>query len=224
MPHVRPLLLALFAVALTACARAAPDAPPIAATEVDFCIDFQQQLSRVPLNVINQVHDDWEAFVLSKPSIEPLVIHQMAFTGVAGGSAETVSCKLKGPDHLAEIHGEHNVVTGLTCRDFNRQIVDGQVAALLAEGLTPVLDPEAFVFVADEQATRGTQWLSSKPWQAVRTGEQGGVEIAGKAMSSPLRTWLPVPRSWRGMFYCHLIAPEHARALLSGEVTSPPRS
>jgi hypothetical protein len=224
MPHVRPLLLALFAVALTACARAAPDAPPIATTEVDFCVGFQQQLSRVPLHVINQVHDDWDAFVRSKPSMEPLVTHQMAFTGVAGGRAEMVSCKLKGPDHLAEIHGEHNVVTGLTCRDFNRQIVSSQAAALLAEGLTPVLDPDTLVFVADEQATRGPQWLTPMPWQVVRAGDQGRVEIGGKSMTSPLNTWMPVPRSWRGMFYCHLIAPEHARALLSGEVASPSRS
>jgi hypothetical protein len=223
MPHVRHLMLALFVVALTACARAAPDAPPIAATEVDFCIGFQQQLSRVPLNVINQVHDDWEAFVRSKPSMEPLVTHQMAFTGVAGGRAEMVSCKLKGADHLAEIHGEANVVADLTCRDFNRQIVGGQVAALRAEGITPVLDLDTLVFVADEQATRGTQWLSPMPWQVVRNGDQGRVEIGGKSMTSPLRTWVPVPRSWRGMFYCHLIAPEHARALLSGEA-SPPTS
>jgi hypothetical protein len=138
-----------------------------------------------------------------------------------GGPAEVVSCKLKGTDHLAEVVGQQNVVTGLSCRDFNRQIFAEQAAALRAEGQEPVLDPGLLVFADDEEANRGTQWLSPMPWQAVHRDGQGAVRIQGKAMTSPLKSWTPIPKAWKGMFYCHLVAPEYARALLSGEVEPP---
>lgn len=214
------VLLAPVVFFLAACGMtAAPEAPPLATTEPDFCIGFQQQLSRVPLQIENQVYDgDWEGFVLSKPTVEPLVIHQMAFAGHAGGRAEVVACKLKGADHLAEIHGEANVVTELTCADFNRQTIEGQAARLRDEGRDLAVDPAALVYAVDDQATRGTQWLDPMPYPVVSQGSDGTIRVQGKAMHSPLRSWTPVPRSWKGMFYCHLIAPEHARALLVGEL------
>ncbi len=216
------VLPALLVLLLFGCGMAAaPEAPELAASEPDLCIGFQQQLSRVDLQVVNQVHSEWEGFVLSKPTIDPLVTHQMAFTGQPGGSAEVVSCKLKGPDHLAEVHGEANVITDLTCADFNRQIIERQAATLRADGRSLSVDPAALVYAADDQATRGTQWLDPMPYPVVTQGSDGSFQIQGKAMSSPLRSWTPVPRSWKGMFYCHLIAPEHARALLSGELTAP---
>ncbi len=216
------VLLAPVAFFLAGCGMtAAPEAPALATSEPDFCIGFQQQLSRVPLQVDNQVYDDWEGFVLSKPTVEPLVTHQMAFAGQAGGMAEVVSCKLKGPDHLAEIHGEANVVTQLTCADFNRQIIEGQATKLRNEGRALVLEPAALVYAADDQATRGTQWLDPMPYPVLAQNPDGTIRVQGKAMHSPLRSWTPVPRSWKGMFYCHLIAPEYARALLAGELTPP---
>lgn len=222
MPQRTAALFPLLACLLAGCGmRAAPEAPPLALTEPELCIGFQEQLSLVPLSIVNEVHDDWEAFVLAKPTVEPLVIHQMAFTSRPGGLVEGVSCKLKGADHLAEVVGEQNVVTGLTCRDFNRQIFAEQAAALRAEGLEPVLDPSLLVFAEDEVANRGTQWLSPMPWQAVHRDGQGAVRVQGKAMTSPLRSWTPIPRAWKGMFYCHLVAPEYARALLAGEASAP---
>lgn len=216
-----PVLLVPMACVLVGCGmRAAPEAPPLAASEPDFCIGFQQQLSRVPLQIDNQVYyDDWEGFVLSKPTMEPLVTHQMAFAGHAGGMAEVVSCKLKGEDHLAEIHGEHNVVTGLTCADFNRQIIEQQAAELRAEGHELAVDPASLVYAEDERATRGTQWLGSMPYPVLSRLDDGTIQVQGKVIRSALRSWTPIPRSWKGMFYCHLVAPEYARALLAGEVT-----
>lgn len=218
-----PVMLAPLAWFLVGCGMsAAPEAPPLASTERDFCVGFQQQLSRVPLQIENQVYvDDWEGFVLSKPTVEPLVTHQMAFASHEGGMAEVVSCKLKGADHLAEIHGENNVVTGLTCADFNRQIIERQAAALRAEGHDLAVDPAALVYAEDEQATRGTQWLDTMPYPVLTRRLDGTIEVRGKAMHSPLRSWTPIPRSWKGMFYCHLIAPEYARVLLEGDATPP---
>ncbi len=222
MPQRTLALFPLLACLLAGCGmRAAPDAPPLAMTDPALCTGFQAQLSLAPLEMVNEIHDDWEAFVLAKPTVEPLVIHQMAFTGTPGGAAEGVSCKLKGADHLAEVVGPEQVIDDLSCSDFNRQIFLSQAEALEAEGVTLVIDLAGVNFVADEQANRGTQWLSPMPWPSVHRDTDGRLQVQAKSMISPLDSWTPIPRAWKGMFYCHLVAPEYARALLAGEVTPP---
>ncbi|TVQ46318.1 MAG: hypothetical protein EA371_10630 [Gammaproteobacteria bacterium] len=222
MPQRIAVLFPLFASLLVGCGmRGAPEAPPLAMSDPELCAGFQTQLSLAPLDIATEIHDDWEAFVLAKPTVEPLVIHQMAFAAVAGGRAEGVSCKLKGADHLAEVVGPEQVIDDLSCSDFNREIFMGQAEALQAEGVALALDPASLHFVADERANRGTQWLDPMPWHGVHRDAEGRVQVQAKAMISPLKSWTPIPRAWKGMFYCHLVAPEHARALLAGEVAPP---
>ncbi len=216
------VLLPVFACLLVGCGmRGAPEAPPLAMSDPALCAGFQAQLSLAPLDIRTEIHDDWEAFVLAKPTVDPLVIHQMAFAATPEGAVESVSCKLKGADHLAEVVGPEQVIDDLSCSDFNREIFRRQAERLQAEGVTLALDPTSLHFVADELANRGTQWLDPMPWRGVQRDAGGRLQVQAKGMISPLRSWTPIPRAWKGMFYCHLVAPEYARALLAGEATPP---
>jgi hypothetical protein len=80
-----------------------------------------------------------------------------------------------------------------------------------------VFDPNEIVFNAQEPGMTGPDWLAPYPLTSV--GPDGALWIATKGFivnfNDPLYARMPV--RFRGVHYCHFIAPEHLRDLLEGK-------
>jgi hypothetical protein len=194
---------AAFALALALAACASTPQPVAELPDARFfCADVQRVLAQTSLPVENRVHADFDAFVLSKPSARPLETQQYA-------TAERISCKVKTADHLRVEYGPALAGTDRPCSDYNRRILEAVLATSGREARRrAILEP-------DQVERMGPEWL--KPYEMVRTDPDGSVRIRAKSL---LVEWLDPsaqasPPQFRGTHYCHLIAPEHLRALLT---------
>ena len=87
----------LAALAVTGCAAPA-GRPPVAAASplADFCSDAQQLVGSTALRASNVVHDDYQAFVLSKPKVRPLETEQFHwYEDAARTRLKMISFKMK---------------------------------------------------------------------------------------------------------------------------------
>lgn len=213
---------AMFAAifALAACGGMAPtraiaqDAPPLA----EFCREAQHIIERTDRIGELVVHADAQAFTKSKTSIEPLTIHQYIwYADEAKSRPLMISCKLKSADHLNAAFGAGTAGAEGDCQDMNRLTVERVERSLPADrrGLV-VLDPKESVFDEANPGAAGPLWL--KPDVLAERSADGRLVIHAKgfvvAWNDPRFTSLD--GKFRGVHYCHLIAPDYLRDLLMG--------
>jgi hypothetical protein len=199
---------------------------PLAATNDSFCEVAQYLISSTTQKPTTVVHKDYEAFKKSKTSVTPLEIHQfVTYADAAGTQPMRISCKLKTVDHLVSQFG----ATGAgpqqnTCRDLNHIMVRNVYATLVLEGQADVKFPlERIRLEPDDNHFMGSAWVSD--YQSVWGTPDGGMHLLAKTLHVPYTHWLWqfAPEKFRGVYYCHLVAPEYLRALMLGQVAVPDR-
>ena len=182
-----------------------------------FCTKVQTTIMSNTIPAQTMVHPDFDAFVLSKASVDPLRNEQFTTTG-PDGAPRIVSCKMKTPDHIAEVYGEDKVnPEALSCEAINRANVSAVIAALTPEeAANRVLSDAQIIFDEDISVMMGTSW--TKPFDFAYRGKSGALHIQSKRMQIDWTSLLfkMAHDRFKGALYCHLIAPEYAKALILG--------
>jgi hypothetical protein len=220
-----PALLAL-ASASRALQAGVPSLPAFASTNPDFCVEAQRRSAGVSVPVRNVIHTDFEAFVDSKPGIDPLETQQyVEYADGERSRPRRISCKLKSADHIRAVHGAaaaSAVENPNFCREVNRatilEVWRGLDAATHSAAVVP---PHRFMLDGDRNEIMGSRWV--EPYPYVYAGAGGTVHVRAKALLVNWDDWRwkIAPASFRGTHYCHLIAPEYVRELILGKATAP---
>ena len=181
----------------------------------NYCLAAQRVVTRTLVPMQLTVHEDFDAFVKSKALIEGPVIQQFNWYDTEG-NIQGISCKLKNADHLNMQFGEGSAGPDGLCQDMNRAVF-GLVAKNVADSAyTQVRFDQSETVSNDEQpAMTGPDWLA--PY--TMTYEDGGIlHVATKGFvvdfSDP--RYAKAPARFRGVHYCHLIAPQYLAELLAG--------
>ncbi|MCL4778559.1 MAG: hypothetical protein KJ049_00090 [Gammaproteobacteria bacterium] len=194
----------------------------LAAGPAEFCAEAQHLISRTDKSGEFVVHPDFDGFVQSKTSIDPLTLHVYAWPAPDDpGRPLAISCKLKSADHLNAAFGPGTAGPDGLCQDMNRETLRQVRAALPAAAARQVvLDPGENVFNEKLPAATGRDWLA--PFLLTTEDDAGTLTIHSKGFRVD---WLD-PRfagmdaRVRGVHYCHLIAPGYLRDLLAGRAAA----
>ncbi len=183
----------------------------------NFCLEAQRVVTKtlVPMELV--VHEDFNAFVKSKAVIEGPQIQQYNWYDQAG-QVVGISCKLKSADHLNLTFGENTAGPDGACQEMNQAVFE-----LVARGAREpafskvVFDPNETVSNEANPGMTGPDWLAPYTMDYSVNGE---LHIATKGFIVEFtdERFARAPERFRGVHYCHLIAPEHLGALLAGEV------
>lgn len=181
-----------------------------------YCISAQRLVTQTGLPVNLQLQTDFDAFVRSKALIEGPTIQQFNWSD---GNDELVgiSCKLKNADHLLAVFGPGSAGPDGACQDMNRAVY-----ALVAREIPAPVYPRVVFDPAEGNMNEGNPGMTGPDWLAPFTlttvDADGSLRIHTKGFivnfSDPRFEKMPV--RFRGVHYCHFIAPAHLRALLEG--------
>jgi len=195
------------------------DALAVLPADEEFCVAAQRIVTRTGIPVRLERQTDFNGFVKSKALIEGPTIQQYEWRDEQGRLL-AVSCKLKSADHLLAEFGPGTAGPDGQCQDMNRAIY-----ALVARQVPNpairrvVFDPVENVVNDKEPGMTGPDWLA--PYTMTSTAEDGSLRIAAKGFivnfTDPRFT--AMPERFRGVHYCHFVAPSHLRDLLSGTAT-----
>ena len=190
----------------------------------DYCALAQKEVasSRVPAR--NVLVSDYQSFSRASPSVKPL--ETMQFTGFADPQhtrPRMISCKLHSAARIRSEYGATAAGEASSCARLNRRTLDAVMASMTEKqkkkmpfkGAVPVmLEP-------DLQATSEADWLES--FTMVETDAGGTLRIRAKSLGAGAATMRvstrPNPNS--AVQYCHLIAPDYLKRILTGEVQLP---
>jgi hypothetical protein len=191
-----------------------------AVPEVDeYCLQAQRVVSKTDLDVSLVVQDSFDGFVKSKAVItesgEP-EIQQYNWLDDEG-MVQGISCKLKSADHLNLVYGDGTAGPDGLCQDMN-QAVFARVAGTVREPVYKqvVFDPAETVSNPEQPGMTGPDWLAPYTMTYVE-GEVLHIASKGFVVDFTDPAYAKAPERFRGVHYCHLIAPEYLVALLSGE-------
>ena len=188
--------------------------------EVDeYCLEAQRIVSKTDLDMRLVVQDSFDGFVKSKAIItesgEPEI---QQFNWVTDdGMVQGISCKLKSADHLNLVYGEGTAGPDGLCQEMN-QAVFARAAGTVREPVYKqvVFDPAETVSNTEQPGMTGPDWLAPYTMTYV---EDDVLHIASKGFVVDFTdpAYAKAPERFRGVHYCHLIAPEYLLALLAGE-------
>jgi len=181
-----------------------------------FCARAQQLIASTSLDAINTVHQDFDAYVKSKPHEKPLATEQYYYYG-EDGMAKIVSCKMKSAGRIVMAHGEQAAGEEKDCRRINQRSFDELYAVLEAHREELAFRRSEVIFEEDEFAYMGPDWLDPWPYPAATVENDGKLHIRAKAMHIPYAWYIPIPDRFKGVHYCHLVAPAYLRQLLLKE-------
>lgn len=196
-----------------------PKADPALSTlprPADFCLAAERVVSRAHMPMQLVVHEDFDAFVKSKASIAGPTLQQFDWKDAAGNLVG-ISCKLKSSDHLLQVYGPGSAGPDGRCQDMNRAVL----ALVAREVSQPVfarvlLDPDETVVNEKEPGMTGPDWLA--PFTLTTVDADGSLRIHSKGFVVDFLDprYAALPERFRGVHYCHFIAPEQLRAVLGG--------
>lgn len=219
-PSFHRLLAAATVTAVAAGCAAQPPAitgsPPLDA----FCLEAQRVVVRTDVKPDLIVHTDFDAFVKSKAAIEPLTIQQYIwYENDDPARPVMVSCKLKSADHLNEAFGPGTSAGDGRCQDMNRLTYDRVRATLGAGNVEPVIfDPAEEVRNTENPGMTGPDWL--KPYEMTWRDGSGALHLRSKGFRVDWTNpeFAAMPGRFRGVQYCHLVAPDYLARLVTGKV------
>ena len=187
----------------------------------DFCADTQRHLAGTSLETTNIIHDKWPDYTASKPEVDEteLVSHQFLYQEGLPNSGEPyvkiISCKTKSSDRIKTFRGEDAAGTQSSCGAVNRRTVERVIDRLKLD------DPPEIIYDEDDSVLMGPQWLEPWPYKVAYEDESGALHFRGKGMLIPYSKLIPMPDRFKGVHYCHLVAPDYAEALLTGKIEAP---
>jgi hypothetical protein len=220
-PPARLCLLAGLSVLTIAC-----DRDPFALTEVpavdEYCLAAQRVVSRTTLAMDLVVHESFESFVKSKAIIDESgdkprpVIQQFNWADDAGHLLG-ISCKLKSADHLNLIFGDGSAGPDGLCQEMNQAVFKLIAKRSGSPAFSRVtFDPAETVSNAAQPGMTGPDWLA--PFMLTYV-EDNALHIAAKGFIVEFTDprYQQAPERFRGVHYCHLIAPDYLAALMAGD-------
>lgn len=191
---------------------------------VEFCSDAQQLIASTALRASSVVHDDYQAFVLSKPKVRPLETEQFHwYEDAARVKLKMISCKMKTTDHLRAEYGGSAAGTEGLCAAVNQHSLAAALTSLrrARHGKLRYDGGRRIVFDPEELTNLGPEWLKSHEiaWEDA----QGVLHVQSRAMRNDWLDprYLKAPPQFRGTRYCHLIAPDYLQRLLTGATPAP---
>lgn len=189
--------------------------------DADYCARAQQRMVNTELSVINEIHDNFDNFVQSKPVADPLTTQQYVtrfrFPDKQVELAGSVSCKFKSAAQLSDVHGADKIGEQLTCRT----LMQDRIEAVLSElGEAAQVSSQDISVRKDKMAKMGPGWLKPWPYPFASEKSAGKLEMRAKGIHAPYKTILPIPKEFRGTYSCHLPHDEYLRALLTGQLTA----
>lgn len=195
--------------------------PQVVTAVNDYCASAQKEIasSRVPAR--NVLMNDYQAFSRATPSVKPLeTLQYVGYSDDKHTKARMISCKLHSSERIRAEYGATAAGEPSTCARLNRRTLDAVMLTLTDrqkkkmpfKGTVPVmLEP-------DEQATSESQWLEN--FTMVQTDAGGTLRIRAKSLGTSAN--LKVRNgAGNGRTYCHLIAPDYLKRILTGEVQLP---
>ena len=190
----------------------------------DYCAIAQKEIaaSRVPAR--NVLMTDWQAFSRASPSVKPL--ETMQYVGYADSQRtrpRMISCKLHSSERIRAEYGATAAGEASSCARLNRRTVDAVMASLTdrQKKKMPFKGPVPVMLEPDLQAANETEWLDA--FTMVETDAGGTLRIRAKSLGAGAAT-LRVstrPNPNAAVQYCHLIAPDYLKRILTGEVQLP---
>jgi hypothetical protein len=189
-PLIARCTVAAVLAAGSGCASQRAVTPGEAPPLAEFCLEAQQVIVRTAVRPTLIVHSDFDAFVKSKALIDPL---NAAFgKGTSGGDGQ--------------------------CQDMNRltwERVRARLGATAAGSLA--FDGAEVVRNAENPGMTGPDWL--KPYEMTWRDERGVLHLRSKGFRVDWTDpqFAAVPGRFRGVQYCHLIAPEYLTRLVTGQ-------
>jgi hypothetical protein len=190
----------------------------------EYCRVAQRVVTRTdrPVNLI--VRESFDAFVKSKaiiPDGDAAIpeIQQFNWAG-PDGSVVGISCKLKSADHLNLVYGEGTAGPDGACQDMNRYVLASlRIAPDDYRYERVVFDP------TEQPQTRGVppveggagpQWL--QPYVAIEMDADNALVVKTKGFRVDFLDprFEQAPARFRGVHYCHFVAPDHLRAVVTG--------
>ena len=207
---------------------AAPSDPEVAsglqaAIAADYCASAQKMLANTDIPVTNEIHLNFNSFVKSKPSTEPMTTHQfLHYVPVEVNQVERafpaiVSCKLKTAERINHQFDNANAGPDIACRRLLERDVEAVLASLGNESLA--YQPVDITYSDDEMANQGRTWLAPWPYAVARV-ENGKLVWQSKAMLISYSRWIPMPARFLGTHYCHLPTPQYIRGVLTGNINN----
>jgi len=209
---------ALLAIS-TGCAPQRAATPTTAPPLAEFCLEAQRVIVHTAVRPTLVVHADFDSFVKSKAVIEPLTIQQYIWYENDDVTLPVmVSCKLKSADHLNEALGKGTSAGDGHCQDMNRLTFERLRAALgttTAEAV--IFDTAEVVRNTENPGMTGPDWL--RPYEMTWRDAAGVLHLRSKGFRVDWKDpqFAAMPGRFRGIQYCHLIAPEYLARLLTGQ-------
>ena len=190
----------------------------------EYCAVAQKEIasSRVPAR--NVLMSDYQAFSRASPQVKPLETMQfVAYADAQHARARMISCKLHSVERIRAEYGPTAAGEASSCARLNRRTLDAVMASMTErqkkkmpfKGTVPVmLEP-------DLQAANEGDWLQD--FDMVQTDAGGTLRIRAKSFGPPAGGTRVSTRANAngGKQYCHLIAPDYLKRVLTGEVQLP---
>lgn len=189
----------------------------------EHCAIAQKEIASSRVTARNVVVTDYQAFARAKPSTKPL--ETMQYVGYADDKRtkpRMISCKLHSADRIRAEYGATAAGESTTCARLNRRTLDAVMVTLTdrQKKKMPFKGSVPVMLDADEVATTEAQWHET--FTMVQTDAGGTLRIRAKSMreAAPVRVGAKAT-STGGVQYCHLIAPDYLKRILTGEVQLP---
>lgn len=213
-------LVAAWPLTAIAAPAASTTTPTLAMSHDGFCTLVQRLLVDTRLPIENTLQTTKEAFTASKPAVAPTITQQFVRRDAAGHPAE-ISCKTKTADHLRAAHGpaaaRDPALAPRSCQDIQRRVVRDVWATMRAdERASAIFAPQRVMLDPDTQSYTGSRWISTPA--TAHVAADGRLHLGASKLFAAWEDWRwkIMPESFRGNHYCHLVAPERVRRLMTG--------
>jgi hypothetical protein len=190
----------------------------------DYCAVAQKEVaaSRVPAR--NVLVTDYQAFSRASPQVKPLETMQfVSYADPQKTRPRMVSCKLHSAERIRAEYGATAAGAATSCARLNRRTLDAVLAAMTdrQKKKMPFKGPVPVMLEPDLQASSEADWLQE--FTMVQTDPGGTLRIRAKSLGVATGgTRVSTrPAAGGGRQYCHLIAPEYLKRVLTGEVQLP---
>jgi hypothetical protein len=197
---------------------------PTAITSLnEYCAVAQKEIatSRVPAR--NVLVGEYQAFSRASPSVKPLeTLQYIGYADSQHTRARMISCKLHSADRIRAEYGATAAGESTTCARLNRRTLDAVMLTLTdrQKKKMPFKGSIGVLLDPDEQATSEAQWLEA--FTMVQTDTGGTLRIRAKSLRGDGNMKVSSKaRATSGRQYCHLIAPDYLKRILTGEVQLP---
>jgi hypothetical protein len=197
--------------------------PMVIPALAEYCAVAQKEIatSRVPAR--NVLVPDYQAFSRASPSVKPLeTMQHIGYADAQRTKPRMISCKLHSAERIRAEYGATAAGESTTCARLNRRTLDAVMLTLTdrQKKKMPFKGSVAVLLDPDEQATSEAQWLEA--FTMVQTDAGGTLRIRAKSLRSDGSMRVSSrAKAGNGRQYCHLIAPDYLKRILTGEVQLP---